>query len=91
MKPFFINKPPHPYDRNPHWQTDGACRGHNPNLFFPPRGTPPRKINEAKQICNECPIRIKCLEYALYHGEKLGIWGGLSERERRTIRYGKQN
>jgi WhiB family redox-sensing transcriptional regulator len=78
-------KPPHPYDLDPRWQQTAACRGMDVNLFFPPRGTSYRTIHKIKQICNDCPIRIKCLDYALHHREKLGIWGGLSERERRQL------
>lgn len=80
-----IPKPPHPYDYQPDWQKEGACYGMDVNLFFPRRGTPPSQIRATKQICYDCPIRIKCLDYALYHGERLGIWGGTSERERRTL------
>ena len=65
------------------WQDDGACLGADPDLFFPERGESTR---EAKEICRGCDVREVCLEYALTAGEKFGIWGGLSERERRRIR-----
>lgn len=67
----------------PRWQSFGLCRGVNPDLFFPERGESTR---EAKEVCRGCPVREECLEYALAGGEKFGIWGGLSERERRRIR-----
>lgn len=78
-------KRPHPYDADPDWQHDAACRDMNPDLFFPARGTAVKHVRTAKAVCAECPIRIKCLDYALYHGERCGIWGGLTERERRTL------
>jgi WhiB family redox-sensing transcriptional regulator len=65
------------------WQARGACRGCNPEIFFPERGESTR---EAKAICRGCGVREECLEYALAAVEKFGIWGGLSERERRRIR-----
>src|ERR1700739_605766 len=57
--------------------------GVDPDLFFPERGASTR---EAKEVCRGCVVREDCLEYALANGEKFGIWGGLSERERRKIR-----
>ena len=65
------------------WQEEANCLGVDPDLFFPERGASTR---EAKAVCRSCEVRVDCLEYALAHGEKFGIWGGLSERERRRIR-----
>jgi WhiB family redox-sensing transcriptional regulator len=65
------------------WQDLANCLGVDPDLFFPERGASTR---EAKEVCRGCVVREECLEYALAHGEKFGIWGGLSERERRRIR-----
>ncbi len=65
------------------WQIDANCLGVDPDLFFPERGGSTR---EAKQVCRGCVVRVECLEYALSNGEKFGIWGGTSERERRRIR-----
>lgn len=65
------------------WTEHAACRGLNPELFFPERGASTR---EAKEVCRGCVVREQCLEFALQNGEKFGIWGGLSERERRRIR-----
>ena len=65
------------------WQDDANCLGVDPDLFFPERGASTR---EAKEVCRGCVVREECLEYALANGEKFGIWGGLSERERRRIR-----
>jgi WhiB family transcriptional regulator, redox-sensing transcriptional regulator len=65
------------------WQENANCLGVDPDLFFPERGASTR---EAKSVCRSCEVRLECLEYALSHGEKFGIWGGLSERERRRVR-----
>lgn len=65
------------------WQRRANCMGVDPDLFFPERGASTR---EAKEVCRGCVVREECLEYALTNSEKFGIWGGLSERERRRIR-----
>ena len=65
------------------WHQAARCRGVDPDLFFPERGASTR---EAKEVCRGCVVREACLEYALANGEKFGIWGGMSERERRRIR-----
>ena len=65
------------------WKDLSTCLGVDPDLFFPERGASTR---EAKEVCRGCEVRIDCLEYALQNGEKFGIWGGMSERERRRIR-----
>ena len=65
------------------WQAKANCMGVDPDLFFPERGASTR---EAKEVCRGCVVRDDCLEYALANGEKFGIWGGLSERERRRLR-----
>jgi WhiB family transcriptional regulator, redox-sensing transcriptional regulator len=70
-----------PEDRS--WQNYANCLGVDPDLFFPERGASTR---EAKEVCRGCVVREHCLEYALVNGEKFGIWGGMSERERRRIR-----
>jgi WhiB family redox-sensing transcriptional regulator len=65
------------------WQDYANCLGVDPDLFFPERGASTR---EAKEVCRGCIVKADCLEYALASGEKFGIWGGMSERERRRIR-----
>ena len=65
------------------WQDEANCLGVDPDLFFPERGASTR---EAKEVCRGCVVREDCLEFALANGEKFGIWGGMSERERRRIR-----
>lgn len=60
------------------------CAQTDPELFFPERpGVSPRL---AKQICAGCPVRVECLEYALRNGERFGVWGGLSPKERARLR-----
>jgi WhiB family redox-sensing transcriptional regulator len=77
----FLNPDLHQAERG--WQERANCLGVDPDLFFPERGASTR---EAKAVCRGCEVRSECLEYALQHGEKFGIWGGLSERERRRVR-----
>ena len=71
-------------DDNPlAWQADSLCAQTDPEAFFPEKGGSTR---EAKKICSSCEVRSQCLEYALQNDERFGIWGGLSERERRKLR-----
>jgi WhiB family redox-sensing transcriptional regulator len=69
------------------WQDYANCRGADADLFFPERGASTRK---AKAICGECQVRAQCLDFAIEVGEKFGIWGGMSERERRRVRRDRQ-
>jgi WhiB family redox-sensing transcriptional regulator len=69
------------------WQRQANCLGVDPDLFFPERGMSTR---EAKEVCAACVVRQACLDYAIANGEKFGIWGGLSERERRTLRRARE-
>ncbi|NYH79417.1 WhiB family redox-sensing transcriptional regulator [Actinopolyspora biskrensis] len=65
------------------WQERALCAQTDPEAFFPEKGGSTR---EAKRICAGCEVRSECLEYALEHDERFGIWGGLSERERRRLK-----
>ena len=65
------------------WVEQAACAGVDPALFFPDRGA---SLADARQVCAGCPVRVECLEYALEAGEKFGVWGGTSEKERRAMR-----
>jgi WhiB family redox-sensing transcriptional regulator len=65
------------------WQERALCAQTDPEAFFPEKGGSTR---EAKRICTGCEVRTECLEYALEHDERFGIWGGLSERERRRLK-----
>ena len=69
----------------PDWQERALCAQTDPEAFFPEKGGTTR---EAKRICSGCEVRAECLEYALANDERFGIWGGLSERERRRLRRG---
>ncbi|HOQ22329.1 WhiB family transcriptional regulator [Microbacterium paulum] len=65
------------------WQADALCAQTDPEAFFPEKGGSTR---DAKRICTTCDVRDQCLEYALQNDERFGIWGGLSERERRKLK-----
>jgi WhiB family redox-sensing transcriptional regulator len=65
------------------WQADALCAQTDPEAFFPEKGGSTR---DAKRICTGCEVKAQCLEYALQNDERFGIWGGLSERERRRLR-----
>lgn len=64
------------------WRELGACRGLDPEVFFPDTD---EEADVAKGICASCDVRIACLEHALASREKVGVWGGTTERERRRI------
>jgi WhiB family transcriptional regulator, redox-sensing transcriptional regulator len=65
------------------WQARGLCQQTDPEAFFPEKGGSTRP---AKRVCRACEVRAECLEYALAHDERFGIWGGVSERERRGLK-----
>lgn len=67
------------------WKPDAACRGMSPELFFTERGEN-FDNREAKAVCAGCRVRAECLEYAMSAPEREGVWGGLSAKERRTLR-----
>jgi WhiB family redox-sensing transcriptional regulator len=67
------------------WQERALCAQTDPEAFFPEKGGSTR---EAKRICLGCEVRDECLDYALANDERFGIWGGLSERERRRLKRG---
>ncbi|MEY2642139.1 MAG: hypothetical protein RLZZ368_786 [Actinomycetota bacterium] len=70
------------------WRSEAICRDTDPELFFPvgTTGQALLQIDRAKQVCNECNVRVSCLEFALETNQDSGIWGGTSEEERRNIR-----
>lgn len=72
------------------WQVDGLCRGNHSYLFFPPstverKDDRERREERAKAICRVCPVQEPCLEFAVEIREPYGIWGGLTELERRQV------
>jgi WhiB family redox-sensing transcriptional regulator len=66
----------------PEWRELALCAETDPDAFFPEKGGSTR---EAKRICSRCSVKTECLEFALGSGERFGIYGGLSERERRKL------
>jgi WhiB family transcriptional regulator, redox-sensing transcriptional regulator len=70
------------------WRRHAICRDTDPNIFFPvgTTGFALMQIDRAKQVCDECPVRIECLDYALETNQDAGVWGGTSEDERRVLR-----
>lgn len=65
------------------WADEALCAETDPEAFFPEKGG---SVRAAKQVCRGCDVRPECLRYALEHEERFGIWGGLSERERRRLK-----
>ncbi len=70
------------------WRKDAACKGTDPDLFFPQgtTGSAIEQIENAKAICRNCVAQLACLEFALATNQDSGIWGGTSEEERRKLR-----
>ncbi len=64
------------------WRMLGACRGLDAGIFYPETD---EEAEVAKEVCAECGVKLACLEYALARREKVGVWGGATERERRRI------
>jgi WhiB family redox-sensing transcriptional regulator len=69
-------------DAVPEWMSSGLCAQTDPEAFFPEKGA---STAAAKRICAACPVRTSCLAFALDRNERFGVWGGLSERERRRL------
>ncbi len=72
---------------NRSWQIRANCLGLDPELFYPERGLPTR---EAKEVCRGCVVQQDCLDFAIANGERFGVWGGMSERERRSVRIDRE-
>jgi WhiB family redox-sensing transcriptional regulator len=70
------------------WYDRASCRDEDPELFFPigTAGSALTQIESAKDICRRCPVMTECLAWALSSGQDAGIWGGLTEDERRLLR-----
>ena len=69
--------------RPPEWMAAGLCTQVDPELFWPESGHDSR---DARAVCGRCPVRVECLDYAFTNRERYGVWGGMSERQRRTLR-----
>lgn len=70
------------------WRDHALCRDTDPELFFPvgTTGMALVQIDEARDVCAQCTVRVECLDFALATNQDSGVWGGLSEEERRIIR-----
>jgi WhiB family transcriptional regulator, redox-sensing transcriptional regulator len=70
------------------WRMEAACRDEDPELFFPVGTAGPaiRQTAQAKAVCHRCPVASDCLAWALQSGQGDGIWGGMSEDERRALK-----
>ena len=69
------------------WKARAACAGYPNELFFPVGESPDEaSIAKAKEICAACPVTGDCLTYALETNQRSGIWGGTSEKERKSLR-----
>ena len=70
------------------WRAQAACRGAAPGLFFPDGHEPGywEQVAEVKAICSGCPVRERCRAWALAHPAERGVWGGLTEADRRKLR-----
>lgn len=76
--------PDQPHSQDQSWQARGLCRGVEPDAFFPPSGVnvPP----EVRALCGRCPVLTQCREWAIARPECTGVWGGLTDRQRKLIR-----
>ena len=72
------------------WRDRAACIGEDPELFFPEGNTGPalRQLEEAKAVCRRCEVAEMCLKWAIESGQDAGVWGGMSEDERRALKSG---
>ncbi|PZS06271.1 MAG: WhiB family transcriptional regulator [Pseudonocardiales bacterium] len=70
------------------WRHRALCRDEDPELFFPIGNTGPAlsQIDAAKAVCRRCPVTEDCLSWALESGQDAGVWGGMSEDERRALK-----
>jgi WhiB family redox-sensing transcriptional regulator len=74
-------------EHRPDWRDEAACLDADPELFFPDWGVAAvrAQVKTAKLICRSCPVSATCLDWALASGQEAGIWGGLTEDERREL------
>ncbi|MGW0080840.1 WhiB family transcriptional regulator [Streptomyces sp. NPDC003393] len=70
------------------WRDHAACRGQDPDLFFPIGTTGPAlaQLEQARAVCRRCPVQERCLEWALDTDQTIGVWGGTTESERRALK-----
>ncbi|NYT92873.1 WhiB family transcriptional regulator [Salinispora sp. H7-4] len=70
------------------WRHHAICRDEDPELFFPIGTSGPAllQVEQAKAVCRRCPVTDQCLQWALESGQDAGVWGGMSEEERRAVK-----
>lgn len=75
------------------WRYDAACKSEDPELFFPVgvSGPAQAQVTEAKAVCHRCTVASDCLAWALASGQDAGVWGGMSEDERRAVKQRRLN
>ena len=67
------------------WMSRGSCLGEDSEVFYPSVGRSDAS-KAAKKVCARCPVRVRCLDFAMRHNEEFGVWGGLTARQRRSLR-----
>jgi len=74
------------------WRNEASCKDVDPDIFFPigTTGIAIEQVDEARRICASCLVREPCLEFALASNQDAGVWGGLTEDERRTLKRARQ-
>lgn len=81
---------PHLFDNGTgDWREQAACSSVDPDLWHPEGDEVITKGRRAKAVCGSCPVQMECLDHALTHDENLGIWGGLTAKERRRLKPGQ--
>jgi WhiB family redox-sensing transcriptional regulator len=85
-----VARPRPPLPKNQTWREEAACKGIDANVFFPAgeTGEALGQAAAAKVLCEGCPVRMACLDFALVTKQEYGIWGGRTEGERRSLRSG---
>lgn len=73
--------------QSPDWMLRGLCRQTDPDAFFPDKG---ERAEDAKAVCHRCPVQAECLQYALDHDERYGVWGGMTQRQLDLLRATRQ-
>jgi WhiB family redox-sensing transcriptional regulator len=71
----------------PEWTRKALCAEVDPEIFFPDKG---ERTAHVKQICKACIVKVECLEYSIQNNERFGVWGGLTEHDRRKVRARKK-
>lgn len=74
------------------WRQHAACVGKDPELFFPVGVTGPalEQAERAKAVCRGCAVADECLQWALETNQDAGVWGGMTEEERRRLRHSQR-